>query len=90
MVAGFLSGLGHAAVFRARIVLLLITMFLVTIIYGLVFLLVLRISGQAILWLDRLARVILPSAALNTVLMPLAFVGMRLLHNRFGREEMEW
>jgi rod shape-determining protein MreD len=90
MAVGFLSGIGHAAVFRARIVLLLATMFLVTIIYGLIFLLVLRISGQAVLWLDRLVRVIVPSAALNTVLMPLAYLGMRILHNRFSREEMEW
>ncbi len=90
LAVGFLAGQGRAAAFRAHIVLPLAVMFLATIVYDLIFLLVVQISGGAVAWLGSLFRVILPSAALNTLLMPVVLTGMRWLHLRFGREEMEW
>jgi rod shape-determining protein MreD len=90
LVASFVSGLGHATVFRAHVTLPLLAMFVATIIYDLVFLLVVRISGEAVDWLPSLVRVILPSAVINALLTPVVLGGMRFLDNRFGREEMEW
>jgi rod shape-determining protein MreD len=90
MVIALLAGLGQATVYRARFVLSMVAMFLATILYDLVFLLVMQISGQTVAWLDSVRRVVLPSAALNAALMPVVYAIMRALHTRFGREEMEW
>ena len=90
IAVGFLAGLGHATVFRAYIALPLVVMFAATVVYDLLFLLVVRLSGYPVDWLDSLLRLILPSALLNAILMPIVFVLMRLLNQRFGREEMEW
>lgn len=90
IAVGFLSGLGQRTVFRARAALPLATVFLATILYDLVFLSVVQVSGQPVAWLESLFRLALPSAVLNAVLVPLAFVLMRWLNSRFGREEMEW
>jgi rod shape-determining protein MreD len=90
LAASILSGLGQAAVFRAHVALPLLVMFLATIVYDLVFLLVVRITGETVDWLPSLLRVILPSAVLNALLTPVVLGGMRLVHNRFGREEMDW
>ena len=90
IAVGFLSGLGQAAVFRAHIALPLVAMFLATVVYDLLFLLVVRISGYPVAWVESLLRLVLPSAVLNTVLMPVLFIIMRWLYTRFGRSEMEW
>ncbi len=90
IAVGLLAGLGAATVFRAHVTLPLLAMFLATIVYDLFFLLVVRISGYPVAWLESLYRIILPSAVLNAVLTPAIFVVMRWLHARFGREDMEW
>ena len=94
MVVGALAGLGKTGVFRTHVVLQVLAMFLATVVYDLVFLLILWLSGSPNLgpaiWLDSLVRIILPSALMNAVLMPLVFVVVRMLSNRFGQEEMEW
>jgi rod shape-determining protein MreD len=90
MAVGFLAGLGEANVSRAQFALPLVIIFLGTVLYDLMFLLIVRMSGQPVVWLESLVRIVLPSAALNTVLAPLIYGPMRLLHNRFIREEMEF
>lgn len=89
-IVGFLSGLGQAAAFRAHVALPLLAMFLATILYDLIFLLVILISGQTVALLDDLFRIILPSAVLNALLTPVVLRAMRMLHTRLSREEMEW
>jgi hypothetical protein len=49
-----------------------------------------RFSGSAVVWVDSLVRMVLPSALLNGVLMLPVFGLMRLAHTRFVRTEMEW
>jgi rod shape-determining protein MreD len=88
MTVGFLAGLAEANVSRAQFALPLVAIFLATVLYDLMFLVVVRVSGQPVVWLDSLLRIILPSAVLNTALAPLIYGPMRLLHNRFIREEM--
>lgn len=90
IAVGFLAGLGQATVFRAHIALPLVVMFAATVVYDLLFLLVVRLSGYPVDWLDSLLRLILPSGLLNAVVMPIVFVLLRWLNQRFGREEMEW
>ena len=90
IAVGFLAGLGETTVFRARIALPMIVMFLATIVYELLFLLIVRISGQGVVWLDSIVRLVMPSAVLNAVLTPVVFLAMSWLYARFGREEMEW
>lgn len=90
IAVGLLAGLGAATVFRAHVALPLLAMFLATIVYDLLFLLVVRVSGYPVAWLESFYRIILPSAVLNAVLTPVVFVTMRWLHARFGREDMEW
>lgn len=89
IAVGFLSGLGEATVFRTHVALPLVAVFLATILYDLLFLLIVQISGQAVSWLDSLFRVVLPSAVLNAVLTPIVFGVMRWLYTRLSREEME-
>lgn len=90
IAVGFLAGLGHATVFRAHIALPLVVIFAATVVYGLLFLLIVRLSGRPVGWLDSLFHLILPSGLVNTVLMPIIFVLLRWLNMRFGRAEMEW
>jgi rod shape-determining protein MreD len=90
LAVGFLSGFGHATVFRARAILYLGTVFLATLIYDLLFLLVVWISGADVLWLESFWRILLPSAMLNTAVTPVVFVILYWLRNRFSQEEMEW
>lgn len=90
IVVGFLAGLGETLVFRARIALPMIAMLLATIVYDLLFLLIVQISGQPVTWLDSVFRIVLPSGILNAVLTPIIFLTMRWLYTRFGRKEMEW
>jgi rod shape-determining protein MreD len=87
---GLFSGLGQATVFRSHVALPLVVMFLATVVYNLIFMLILQIAGQPVAWLESLFRIVLPSAALNTLLMPLFFGLARLLHRRFVRQEMEF
>jgi hypothetical protein len=64
--------------------------FLATIVYELLFLLIVRISGQSMAWLDSIFRLVIPSAILNALLTPIVFLATSWLYARFGREEMEW
>ena len=89
-LVGFVAGLGEATVFRTHMALPLVAVFLATIVYDLLFLLIVRIMGQSVLWLDSLIRSVLPSAALNAILTPLIFLPLRLVHRRFVRQEMEY
>ena len=90
MAVGLLSGLGKSTVFQSRIVLPMLAVLLATVIYDIIFLIVVWISGYPVAWLDSLFRLVLPSAVLNTVLTPVIIVIMAWLNARFGREEMEW
>jgi rod shape-determining protein MreD len=89
LAVGVLSGLGHKTVFRGHFALPLVAVFLGTILYNLLFLLVLQIAGQTVAWLDSLVRMVLPSAALNAALTPIVFGLMRWLYIRLRREEVE-
>jgi rod shape-determining protein MreD len=89
MAAGFLAGLVSAGVSGNQVILPLVIALVATPVYDLLFLLVVQLSGRTVLWLDTLLRLILPAAALNMLLMPAIFVGMRWTSNRFSAGEIE-
>jgi rod shape-determining protein MreD len=90
MAAGALAGLGRRSIYAAHVVFPAGIMFLATIAYDVLFLSIVWVSGQPVSWLDSLLRIILPSAVLNALLMPLVFAAMRVFSARFVQEEMEW
>jgi rod shape-determining protein MreD len=87
---GLISGSGKSTALRANVLLPSVVMFLVTIIYSLVFLLVVGITGNRVIWLDSLLQIVLPSAVLNAALTPIVFGIMRWSYRRLSQEEMEW
>jgi rod shape-determining protein MreD len=86
---GLLAGMARATVSGAHLALLLLAMALATIVYDLLFLLVVQVSGQTVAWLGGLWRIVLLSAALNALLTPVVLWGMRLLDRLFRRQEIE-
>ncbi|MGD8398899.1 MAG: rod shape-determining protein MreD [Anaerolineae bacterium] len=89
MAAGFLAGLASAGVSGSQAILPLVITLVATLVYDLLFLLITQLSGDTVLWLDTLLRLVLPAAALNMILMPAIFVGMRWTSNRFSAREIE-
>jgi cell shape-determining protein MreD len=85
-----LAGLTQRSAFRAQLLLPVITVFVATMLYDLIFLLAMLISGRPVQWLATLGSIILPSAALNLLLTPIVYLPLRSLHRRVGREAMEW
>jgi rod shape-determining protein MreD len=90
MMVGFLSGLGKNSVFSGHIVFPVVAMFLATLLYNICFLLIVWLSGQPVIWLDSVVRIILPSAVLNAALAPIVYLPTRWANARFGQQEMEW
>jgi rod shape-determining protein MreD len=90
MAVGFVSGLGKTSALRAHVTLPVLMVFLTTILSSTTFLLILLISGQSVVWLDSLLRIVLPSAVLNALITPVIFGGMRWLNTRLSQAEMEW
>ncbi len=88
MAVSFLSGLGEVRIFRTHIVLPLLTALFATLVYDVLFLLLLQMSGWPVAWLDNLVKVILPSALLNVALSPLVYQALRWLHRATGKPSL--
>jgi len=87
---GALSGQAKRIPLHTDVTLSLITVFAASILYGLLFLLLLQVQGQTVLWWDTLIRIIIPAAALNVILTPVVFPLLRWVYNRYFSQEMEW
>lgn len=90
LMVSFIAGMGESSVFRTHIVLPLVIAMATTLVYDLIILVVLDITGHPVAWLDSLTHVVLPSALVNTLLMPLVFWPLQWLHRKTWREEMHW
>jgi len=93
MVVGFVAGLGENLVFR-NLLLLLLTAFLATLVYDLLFLFMVQILAsplpgtvQTVEWSGSLVRVIGPSAVVNALLGLLILGVMRAMDRRFRRQD---
>lgn len=87
-VVGLLMGRARLAALRGNVILPLGGIFLGTVLYDLIYMAVLAISGRSVLWLPTLARIVLPCAALNAVLAVGVYWLMRVLYARFRSREM--
>jgi rod shape-determining protein MreD len=90
LIASFFSGLGEATIFRTHVILPLATVFLASLIYDVISLLVLRTLGWPVVWLDSFIRLVLPASLLNVLLTPLVYPTIRWLHRKTGRKEIDW
>ena len=86
-----LASLGQADPFRDQVFVPLATVFIATLFYHIMIMLLAFVLGQEVPFLDNLLRVALPSAVLNTILMPVAYSSMLWLSERIGRRvRVEW
>lgn len=90
IAAGFLAGLAEPTLFRSHLALPLIAAFVATLVYDLVFMGVVDLLGGTVLWGETTLRLVLPAAALNTVVIPLVFVIVRWLSKRFSGGQIEY
>jgi len=90
LVVSFLSGLGERSVFRTHILLPVVMALVTTLLYDLIILLILALTGRPVAWTDSVVHVVLPSALINTLLIPLVFWTLQWLHRKTGREEIHW
>lgn len=89
MAVGLVSGLGETVVFRAQVLFPMGMAFAATLLYDVILLVVMQISGEPVAWLGSLLRLVLPSAALNAMLAPMVLWGMRRLHARLETRKLE-
>jgi rod shape-determining protein MreD len=90
MAVGALTGLGRARVYRAQLLLPVLATLVTSALHGLLWLLLLYVSGHQVAWLDTIVRVTLPSMVLNSILIVPVYALLRWLHRRLGREELDW
>jgi len=90
VVTSLLAGLGYGRVFGGYMVLPLVVAFPFSLVYYLVYTLLLDVSGRSVAWLPALTNVILPASLLDIVAMLILFPPLRMLHRRAGREEISW
>jgi len=87
---GFLAGLARRSVFRAQLLLPVVVIVASTVLYDLLLLLAMFVAGRTVLWLETLGRVVLPSAALNLLLLPVIHFSLRGVYRRIAGEDVEW
>ncbi len=90
LVVSFLSGLGERSVFRTHILLPVVMALVTTLLYDLIILLILALTGRPVAWTDSVVHVVLPSTLINTLLIPLVFWPLQWLHRKTGREKIHW
>jgi len=90
LVVSFLSGLAEASVTRTSFLLPIGAALAGTLLYQVLFLLIVHVTRGGVPWADSLFQVTLPSLAVNTLLMPLMFWALAWLDRKTGREEIGW
>jgi cell shape-determining protein MreD len=90
ITTSLLSSLGYGRVFGGQLVIPLAITFPLSLVYYVVYAMLLSVLNHPVDWLLALSDVILPASLLNIVAMFLMFPFLRLLHRRTGREEISW
>lgn len=88
MAICLLAKLGETSVHRGQLLLLLVAGVAATLVQGLVFLLVVRALGHEVAWLDSIVRVMLPTAAMNAILLPAVYWLLGSANRRLSSVEM--
>ncbi len=81
-VSSLVTGLEQLNLFRDSLWLPLLAAVLATVLYNMVYLMILAAFGRTLQWLPTLQQVILPEMALNIAVMYPVFWSMRWLHRR--------
>lgn len=90
VVVSLLAGLGEINVFRAAKFLPYLTIVTATLIYNLVFLFLLQMTGRVVVWGASLLRVVLPAMLVNLLFMPIVYGLCYWLRKRLGPQSVEW
>jgi rod shape-determining protein MreD len=90
LAVSFVSGMIEPSLVRAGFLLPMGAALGGTVLYQLLFLLVVQLTRGAVAWLDNLIQVTLPSLAVNTLLMPVVFQVLAWLDRKIGRPEIQW
>ena len=91
VLVALLASLGQPTLSATRCFVPLATVFIATIFYHVMVMLLAFALGQGVPFFDNLLRVALPSAVLNTILMPVAYSALLWLSERMGRRvRVEW
>lgn len=91
VLVALLASLGQTDPFRSQVFVPLATVFIATVFYHVMIMLLAFVLGQEVPFLDNLLRVVLPAAVLNTILMPVAYSALLWLSERVGRRvRVEW
>ena len=90
LVVSFLFGLAQGSVRRTSLLLPMGAALAGTLLFQGLLLLVVQLTRGAVSWADSLIHVMLPSLAVNTLLMPVMFQALAWLDRRTGREEIGW
>ena len=87
---GSLAGLTRRSAFRGQLLLPIAATFVATVLYNLIVLLAMLLSGRRVEWLETLTQVVLPAGVLNLLLLPVVYFPLRGLHHRLARKEVDW
>jgi rod shape-determining protein MreD len=87
-LVGLLMDLGQAAFFRDNVLAPPVAMIAATFLYNILILALLALFNHPVNWGEYLFFIILPSAILNTIALPIAFFPLRWLH-RHVRPQLE-
>jgi rod shape-determining protein MreD len=90
LLVSFLAGLGATTIFRASLSLLLLIGLGSSLFHDAIFLALLQIMGWPVNWPVGLWRLMLPSAGLNMICMPVVYASMRWIHRRIRGGELGW
>jgi rod shape-determining protein MreD len=90
LIVSFLASLGEVRIYGTHIILPLSTIFLATIVYDFIFLLLLQVLGRPVPWVESAISIILPSTFLNVFLMLPVYWAIRWLDVKTGRERIGW
>jgi len=90
LVISFIAGRVEASTIRTSFLLPMAAALAGTLLYQVLFLLIIQLIRGAVPWIDSLLGVILPSLAVNTLLMPVIFRLAVWLDRKTGRPEIRW
>ena len=89
LVASYLVGAGASTIFRERLAIRILSGLAAGLVYGLVLLILLALTGRPTTWSVTFFRVILPDAIYNAVLLPMVYVLLLTLSRRVGMRHLD-
>jgi rod shape-determining protein MreD len=82
VLVAFCSSAGQFSVFRSNVLLPVLIVFFASLLYGVIYLFLLRTHQLPVDWLGALRETVLPNAVVNTVLAPLTYAVLVRLERR--------